>query len=70
MTQQLWIALLAVVGVCAHLIMRFAIPLPAYEQWPLWLVLGLGVLILGTVAMALLRHLGGTDAKNPTAGSQ
>ncbi|MBT9588399.1 cadmium-translocating P-type ATPase [bacterium] len=42
MTQQLWIALLAVLGVCAHLIMRFAIPLPAYEQWPLWAALGLG----------------------------
>ena len=35
----------------------------------LWLVLGLGVLILGTVAMALLRHLGGANAKGPTAGT-
>ena len=32
----------------------------------LWLVLGLGVLILGTVAMALLRHLGAAKTQDPT----
>ena len=36
----------------------------------LWLVLGLGVLILGAVAMALLRHLGAANAQDPTTGAK
>lgn len=42
MTQQLWIALLAIFGVVIHLVLRFALHLPMYQDWPLLLVLGVG----------------------------
>lgn len=41
MTQQLWIALLALGGVILHLILRFG-ALAANSQWPLLVVLALG----------------------------
>lgn len=42
MTQQLWIALLALSGVGTHLVLRFALTLPLMQDWPLFVVLGVG----------------------------
>ncbi len=43
MTSQLWIALSAVLGLCAHLGMRWGPDsLGPYQNWPLWAVLAVG----------------------------
>lgn len=45
MTQQLWIALLAIFGLVSHLTLRFALPSlgpVGAQDWPLFLVLGVG----------------------------
>ena len=62
MTKQLWIALLAVLGIIAHLVMRFSLGGTPYEPWPLWVVLSLGgVPLLWDLLRKALRAEFGSD---------
>jgi heavy metal translocating P-type ATPase len=62
MTQQLWIALLAVLGIASHLVLRFAVVLPVQPDWPLWAVLGIGGLpLLWDLLRKALRAEFGSD---------
>ena len=42
MNQQVAIAMVAALGLAGHLLLRFGLQMPLYQDWPLWIVLGVG----------------------------